>query len=142
MTAQSTEKEEVMLVINNVFEAMRTSDSTLLKSCFVQNPNTSTVSRGKNGQAKFSEGDFQRFIDAVGTKKEKIWDEPIWNEIVQIDDDLAAVWVDYAFYLDDQFLHCGVDAFHLVRQEGVWKIFNLVDTRRKTGCDVPKKFKK
>lgn len=140
--AQSDDKDEVMQVINNVFEAMRTSDSTLLKNCFIKSPNTSTIFRSPEGVTKFVIGDFQRFINGVGSKKDKIWDEPIWNEKVEIDDDLAAVWVDYAFYLGDQFLHCGVDAFHLVRQEGIWKIFNLVDTRRKTGCKIPDDIKK
>jgi len=82
-------------------------------------------------------GNFQKFIDAVGQPKEQVWNEPIWNEKVEIDGNLASVWVDYAFYVDDQFSHCGVDAFHLIKQVDGWKIFHLVDTRRKTDCEVP-----
>lgn len=140
--AQANEKDQVMLVVNNVFEAMRTSDSTLLKKGFTENPNTFTVFKDAEGKSQFVEGDFQRFINGVGSKKDKIWDEPIWNEKVEIDGDLASVWVDYAFYLGDQFLHCGVDAFHLFRKDGVWKIFHLVDTRKKIGCDIPDDLKK
>lgn len=136
-SAQSEEEKEIMMVVNNVFEAMRTSDSTLLKSCFVEDPVTFTIFRNKEGETKFNRDDFQRFIDGVGRPKEKIWNEPIWNEKIEIDDDLASVWVDYAFYLDDQFSHCGVDAFNLVRLDGVWKIYHLADTRRRTDCEVP-----
>ncbi len=135
--AQSDEKSEIMNVVNNVFDAMRTSDSTLLKSCFVEKPNTYTIFRNKEGETRFVTDDFQRFIDAVGKPKEDVWNEPIWNEKVQIDGDLASVWVDYAFYLNDQFSHCGVDAFHLVRLDGSWKIFHLTDTRRRSNCEVP-----
>lgn len=56
---------------------------------------------------------------------------------MEIDGPLASVWVVYAFYVDDPFSHCGVDAFHLVKLEDSWKIFHLVDTRRKADCEVP-----
>ena len=137
LSAQNDEKESIMKVVNQVFEAMRTNDSTLLKSCFTENPNTFTVYRNQEGNGSLSTGNFQGFIDAVGKPKEVVYNEPIWNEKVEIDGDLASVWVDYAFYLDDQFSHCGVDAFHLVKLEGKWKIFHLVDTRRKTNCEIP-----
>ena len=139
--SQTEEKEAVMKVVTNVFEAMRSSDSTLLKACFVENPNTFTVFRTKQGETKFLTDKFQKWVDAVGTPKEDIWNEPIWNEKVEIDGDLASVWVDYAFYLNDQFSHCGVDAFHLVRLEGDWKIFHLVDTRRRSSCEIPDEVK-
>ena len=139
--AQTLEKEAIMNVVNQVFDAMRSNDSTLLKSCFVQSPNTFTVFKNQEGQTNLATGSFQRFINAVGQPKDQVWNEPIWNEKVEIDGDLASVWVDYAFYVDEQFSHCGVDAFHLVRLDGNWKIFHLVDTRRKDNCEVPDKFK-
>ncbi|MEP1095492.1 MAG: nuclear transport factor 2 family protein [Cyclobacteriaceae bacterium] len=142
-SAQTNDKGEIMKVVNNVFDAMRTNDSTLLKACFVEDPTTFTVSR-REGKTNFVRDNFQGFIDAVGRPKEEMWNEPIWNEKIQIDDDLASVWVDYAFYRGkdgDQFSHCGVDAFHLVKLEGNWKIFHLVDTRRRESCDVPDNIK-
>ncbi|SNT06637.1 Putative lumazine-binding [Ekhidna lutea] len=140
-SAQSDEKETIMKVINQVFEAMRTRDSTLLKQCFTEAPNTFTAFINQEGESKLSIGDFSRFVNAVGQPKEQVWNEPIWNEKVEIDGNLASVWVDYAFYVDDQFSHCGVDAFHLIKRDDGWKIFHLVDTRRKTGCEVPDEFK-
>ena len=139
--SQKGEKDAVMNVINQVFEAMRTNDRTLLKKCFVENPNTFTAFVNQEGKSILVTGDFQKFIDAVGASKEQVWNEPIWNEKVEIDGNLASVWVDYAFYLTDQFSHCGVDAFHLIRQDGSWKIFHLVDTRRRTDCEIPNDIK-
>jgi hypothetical protein len=140
-SAQQEEKKEIMAVINGVFDAMRTNDSILLKKSFIESPNTFTAFINQEGKSKLIPGDFQKFIDAVGQPKEQVWNEPIWNEKVEIDGNLASVWVDYAFYVDDQFFHCGVDAFHLIKQENGWKIFHLVDTRRKTKCEVPDEFK-
>lgn len=139
--SQQNEKIEIMKVVNSVFEAMRTNDSTLLKQSFVESPNTFTAFINQEGESKLVTGDFQKFIDAVGQPKEQVWNEPIWNEKVEIDGNLASVWVDYAFYVDDQFSHCGVDAFHLIKQKDGWKIFHLVDTRRKINCAVPDEFK-
>jgi len=140
-SAQSSEKDEVMQVIDRVFEAMRTNDSTLLKQSFVENPNIFTAFINQDGKSQLTIGDFQQFVNAVGQPKDQVWNEPIWNEKVEIDGNLAAVWVDYAFYVDDRFSHCGVDAFHLIKLEDGWKIFHLVDTRRKTECEVPDGFK-
>lgn len=135
------EQQEVMKVVNQVFEAMRTNDSTLLKNCFIESPATYTVYKNQEGKNMLRTGDFKRFVAAVGQPKKQVWNEPIWNEKVEIDGGLASVWVDYAFYIDDQFSHCGVDAFHLILQNGNWKIFHLVDTRRSEDCEVPDEFK-
>ena len=138
---QEKEKALIMNTVNSVFKAMRTNDSTLLKSCFIEAPNTFTIYKNKEGETTFVKDDFQRFISAVGKPKDQVWNEPIWNEKVEIDGSLASVWVDYAFYVDDQFSHCGVDAFHLVKMDGSWKIFHLVDTRRKNNCIIPSHIK-
>jgi len=139
--AQSDSGAEVLAVVNRVFEAMRTNDSTLLKSCFTQDARMSTVFTDASGTPQFRDGSLAQFAEAVGSPKTDVLNEPIWNENVQIDGPLAAVWVDYAFYLSSKFLHCGVDAFHLVNTSEGWKIFNLVDTRRKADCVVPEEVK-
>lgn len=141
VSGQKSEQDQIMQTIHTVFEAMRTSDSTLLKSCFTQDPNTFTVYQNQEGTTTLMTGDFRKFVHAVGQPKQQVWNEPIWNEKVEIDGSLASVWVDYAFFIDDQFSHCGVDAFHLVKKEGAWKIFHLVDTRRKAGCEVPDEYR-
>lgn len=140
-SAQTSDQKDVMTVVERVFEAMRTSDSTMLKSSFTADASTYTLFNDSDGKAQIKKGSLQRFIDAVGQPKEDIWNEPIWNEKVEIDGPLAAVWVDYAFYLNNQFLHCGVDAFQLVKTEKGWKIFHLADTRRKNNCQVPEEIR-
>ncbi|MFM7855462.1 MAG: hypothetical protein ACKO96_26940, partial [Flammeovirgaceae bacterium] len=59
-------------------------------------------------------------------------------EKMEVDGRFAQVWCDYAFYVGNKFSHCGVDAFHLFKgSDNVWRIFHLVDTRRREGCAVP-----
>ncbi len=135
--AQTDEKAEILKVVNQVFEAMRTSDSTLLKEAFVEKPATYTIFNTKTSETRFIVDDFRNFINAVGKPKEDVWNEPIWAEKVEIDGPMASVWVEYAFYVNDKFSHCGVDAFQLVKLDGKWKIFHLADTRRRASCVVP-----
>ena len=141
LSAQDAREKEVMKVIDQLFEAMRTNDSTLLKSCFAENASSYTLFKDPAGTSQLRQGSVQRFADAVGQPKSDVWNEPIWNEKVHIDGPLAAVWVDYAFYLNNQFLHCGVDAFQLIETEEGWKIFHLADTRRKSDCVIPDEVK-
>ena len=49
-------------------------------------------------------------------------------------DNLATVWVDYNFYVDDAIDHCGEDAFQLFRAPNGWKIIAVADTQRTEGC--------
>lgn len=84
------------------------------------------------GQEVLAEGDLDKFLKAIGSPHDLIWDERLSNMRIQIDSNLAQVWVDYMFYIGDEFSHCGVNAFQLVRnKDGIWKIINLIDTRRK-----------
>ena len=61
-------------------------------------------------------------------------DERLANPVVHVDGNLASIWVDYWLFVGERFSHCGVDAILLSRHEGAWRIFSVVDTRRREGC--------
>lgn len=42
--------------------------------------------------------------------------------------DIAQVWAPYAFAVNRKPTHCGIDAFHLVRRGGMWRISGLIYT--------------
>ena len=81
-------------------------------------------------------GDPEEFIEAVGKPKEsgKEWNELIKNLQVEIDENLAQVWMDYSFYLGLEYSHCGVNAMQLFWNGDSWKIFQITDTRHNS-CD-------
>ena len=129
-------KEEVMEVINQLFDGMRKGDSAMVSAVFDKNVRLATIDTRDN-VPRFREGSLRRFLNAVGTPHENVWDEKIWDPIVEIDGNMATVWVNYAFYVGDQFSHCGVNAFQLFKSATGWKIVNLTDTRRKDNCQEP-----
>ncbi|MEM6525046.1 MAG: nuclear transport factor 2 family protein [Bacteroidota bacterium] len=135
--AQSSEQQSVIDVVENLFEGMRQGDSTMVGAVFTEDARMYTVFTNKDGQPVRREGSLQRFLTAVGTPRNEVWDEPIWDVKVDIDGNLAQVWTRYAFYLGKQFSHCGVDALQLFKGDKGWKIFQISDTRKKEGCVIP-----
>ncbi len=125
-------EDEVMQTIHQLFDGMRKGDSTVVRSAFHEEARLLTVVNQE--QTVLHEGSVNQFVEAVGTPHEEVWDERIYDVTVQIDGDIAAVWAPYTFYLGEQLLHCGVNAFQLVRFKEKWKIIQITDTRRKTGC--------
>ncbi|MEW5916845.1 MAG: nuclear transport factor 2 family protein [Gemmatimonadota bacterium] len=74
------------------------------------------------------------FMRAVANPNQPAFEEPIRNPVVQIDGDLASVWAEYQVRRDGAVTHCGYDAFHLARTGGKWKILNVSDTFKQSGC--------
>lgn len=132
--AQQAATDAVKLTVNNMFKAMRTGDSTLLRSTFAKGVVFHSVENKKDGSTALAVENADDFIKTVGTPHKGVWDERIVIADLKIDGDLASVWAPYKFYLDDKFSHCGVDVFQLMKTAAGWKIIYIVDTRRKYNC--------
>ena len=126
---ESTEHTAVRAIIDQLFEGMRMGDSTLVRNTFHVDADVFTSSQNA-GVSQLYEGSIDDFINAVGTPHEQVWDERISNVVIQVDDGLAQVWMDYSFYLADNYSHSGVNAMQLVKLDGHWQIIHLMDTRR------------
>lgn len=61
-------------------------------------------------------------------------DEPIRNVRVTVDGPLATAWAEYQVRTPTGVSNCGYDAFHLVKQSGAWKVLNVSDSFRQSGC--------
>ncbi|MGH7468634.1 MAG: nuclear transport factor 2 family protein [Longimicrobiales bacterium] len=77
------------------------------------------------------------FLRAASNPNQPPLDEPIRNAVVHIDADLAHVWAEYQVRREGTVSHCGYDSFQLARLGGKWKILNVSDTFRQTGCGEP-----
>jgi hypothetical protein len=64
--------------------------------------------------------------------------ERVFAPEVRIDGNLASVWTFYTLHVGERFIHCGYDAFQLLRVGDAWKIVNVADTRRTERCEPPK----
>ena len=137
--AQSTAEEQAVTdVVNRLFKGMETRDTASMRTAFAKNISMASISKDKNNEVVLKkEESILPWLRGVAGVHETYFEE-IWDLKIQIDGEFAQAWCDYAFYLGNTFHHCGVDAFQLYKSKDGWKIFQLADTRRKDGCNIPK----
>ena len=127
--------DSVKATINNLFTAMKTSDSAMLRSAFADSAVLQTIQKDKTGNIRIKNESVMDFASFIGKQEKMSVDEQIIFEVVKTDADLAFAWTPYKFYFKNKFSHCGVNSFQLVRIKNIWKIQYLIDTRRNTGCN-------
>jgi len=135
----SEDKNAVYDTILTLFEGMRNSDASLIKSVFIEGnkPIFKVINIRNNQPDTIQMRSAESFIEAAGQKHEKAWDERIWNTKISIDGSLASAWTPYGFFLDNVLQHCGVNSIQLFKSDHGWKIVNLAYTRRTMNCEIP-----
>jgi Putative lumazine-binding len=134
LEAQKAPQQEAILeVVKQLFDGMRAGDSALVRSTFHPQALLATAENQGAG-AKLRIEALDTFFKAVGSPHDSVYDERTRNEIVHQDGTLAAVWVEYSFYVGSRFNHCGVDSFQLAKVGSEWKIVAITDTRRRRPC--------
>jgi hypothetical protein len=129
-----TVEDSVKAVVKQLFEGMKNSDASMIRSSFADSAILQTITKNKEGKLIIQNDNVDEFAKTISTIKKGAADEQIIFESIKIDGPLALVWAPYKFYFDGKFSHCGVDSFQLVFINGQWKIQYLIDTRRKQPC--------
>ncbi len=132
--AQTTNEKAVKTTIETLFKGMKSGDSSLVRSIVMSGARLETVIKDKTGKIVVKSDKIDGFIKAIGTPHNEVWDERIESIDIKIDGELATAWTPYHFYLDQKPLHCGVNAFQLVKTAEGWKIWSIIDTRRNENC--------
>lgn len=140
VNAQEKESVKVKATIETFFEGFHKGDTILMKSVMMPKVTIQTAFINKKGEGVFvDDGGLDKLLKAIAKRPEdQKWDERLTNFNIQVDANLANAWIDYEFWFNDKFSHCGVNSFHLVKTEGKWKIVYLIDSRRKANCDPVK----
>lgn len=136
-SSQDHAELEVRAVIDRLFDGMRAGDSTVVRSVFA--PGARLVSSGNrpDGTPFMQASAIDGFVNAVGTPHDQVWNEKIWDVEIDVRDNFASAWMEYAFFLDEEFSHCGINHFQFVRQaDGEWKAVALSDTRERDTCEL------
>ena len=133
-TDSLADRERVLATIDTFMRGLRTKDSTLMAQQMDSLTRLTLLRPAPGGGSRVMVMSGTDFIRAVTRPDQPAIDEPIRNPVVQIDGDLATVWAEYQVVIDGRVSHCGHDAFHMARLGGQWKILNVSDTFRRTGC--------
>ena len=130
--AAQSDEEAVLATIEQLFDGMRAGDSTLVRTALHDG---AMMSRATDRGFGFASAD--GWVHAVGSPRDQVWDERIWDVVIHIDQRLASAWMEFAFYLDDELHHCGVNSMQLYRTDQGWRVAHIADTDRGLSCDVP-----
>ncbi|AZA60927.1 nuclear transport factor 2 family protein [Chryseobacterium indoltheticum] len=128
--AQKTENDAIKESVENLFAGMKNADTVMIKSVFADNAILQTIT--KSDAVKTEK--LQDFLSSFSKLSKNDADEKIKFEAIHVDGNLASVFTPYEFYYKGKFSHCGANSFQLVKQNNVWKIQYLIDTRR-TNCN-------
>lgn len=132
---KQNQEKEIEKVISDLFKGMKDKNQQLLENSFHEKAIMHTVMTGTDG-TQLGANSVSDFINRIAVSPaETILDERIQSYNIKVDGDMASAWTPYRFYVNDNFSHCGVNSFQLIRIDGQWKITYVIDTRRKQGCD-------
>lgn len=134
--AQNSEEEALRKTVEVFFEGFHEQDSLKIRSVMADSVIMQSIGKNKKGETVIHNEEFGNFLSSIisipsGTS----FKEELHAFEIKVDGNMANVWTPYSFYFDGKFSHCGVNSFQLLKEDGKWKIFYLVDTRRKDGCD-------
>lgn len=127
---QKTDSDLVKESIEKLFTGMKNADTIMIKSVFADNAILQTITKKEVVKTE----KMQDFLSSFSKLSKNDADEKIRFEAINIDGNLASVFTPYEFYYRGKFSHCGANSFQLVKQNNVWKIQYLIDTRR-TNCN-------
>lgn len=123
---------EVQKTIETFFEGFHKQDSTLLNQVVYKDVTLQTIAINREGKTILHTEDYDKFIASIlSIPENQKFEEKLLSFDIKIDGNMANAWTPYEFWFNDQFSHCGVNSFQLIKVDNAWKIFFLVDTRRK-----------
>ena len=138
MLAQSDADAEadaaaILQVVEDLFDAMRARDGETLERIFHPDTRLITAGTDADGAPAVTEIPISRFVSSVLASSSYL-DERIYDPVVQVNNNLGTVWVEYDFFADGEFSHCGADAFLMGRSGEGWQIVQIAHTMVREGC--------
>lgn len=126
------DRTAVLAVVAEFFDAMTAADSARTVAIMLRDGMNYGI-RPDPSYSLFSMPTAEYIASLPGREGRIV--ERIWDPTVLLHGPLAVVWAPYDIYGDGEFLHCGVDAFTLLRTDAGWKIANVAFTMEPTGCE-------
>lgn len=134
--AQSSEEEAVKQVVVDFFEAFHKQDTASLRTMALPESRMESIGKDQEGKIMLRKSSYDDFLQRIaGIAPDMKFKEELTDYIIKVDGPMANAWTPYTFWINGERSHCGVNSFQMIKQDGAWKIFYIVDTRRKEGCE-------
>ena len=132
--ARADPRSEILAAVDAALAAVNTNDAALFETIML--PNAIIVAqnyKASDGSLTSKSWSVPEMAERLRTPGRKI-DERRTETTVMIRNDLAHVWAEYTLDLDGKRLHCGIDSFGLVKEDGHWRLSSLTWTAEPNGC--------
>ena len=136
----SKDKEDILLKVEQFFEALETQDTVLFKSVLLTNGQVWAISE-KDNEVKYSMRLFSDFMKTL-VNPSRIIQERLLSSEIKIHNQMAMAWVPYTLDISGKFSHCGVDLFTFLRTSEGWKIATAAYTIETKACSTKTKKQK
>ncbi|THD67708.1 nuclear transport factor 2 family protein [Robertkochia marina] len=134
--AQSTEEEAVKQVVVDFFEAFHKQDTAALRAMALPDSHMESIGKDEEGKIMLRKSTYDEFLGRIaGISPDMEFKEELTDYIVKVDGAMANAWTPYKFWINGELSHCGVNSFQMIKQDDTWRIFYIVDTRRREGCE-------
>jgi len=134
-SAQTASRDaQITSVVQQLFVAMKASDTAATRSAFVANGRVIPVQAGAQAPSVGQGLSIDQFVAFVARNPTGSWNERFWNSVVRISGPLADLWFDYDVYRGSSLDHCGVNSVQLQETTTGWKIVTMAFTSISQGC--------
>ncbi len=127
------EEDAVLAAVRVMFDGLTEQDTAKMAS--VIDPEARLVQTfTRDGAPVMRSIPMDEFLGSIARHTGGRMVERYWDPAVRVHDNLATVWISYAFYVAGEMTHCGEDTFQLAKTPAGWTIIALADTQRREGC--------
>jgi len=127
--APQQEEAAVLAVVDRFMHAVSTNDVALLAKLRLEGGFNIVERPGESGGTLVT----RRVFNPDGVKP-GAYRERYWDPIVHVRGSLAVVWTPYEFWIDGKTSHCGIDVFEMMKEQGAWRIANMMWTVEPEAC--------
>ncbi|CAN5689582.1 hypothetical protein BH23GEM1_BH23GEM1_09310 [soil metagenome] len=131
--ASAADRGAVIAVVQSLFEAMRTRDTSAIRAAFAPHAQLVSIRTVPGAAPRVQVQPLAAFVSSIGGAPGELV-ERMWDPRVEVAGDIASLWAPYDFRIGGTFSHCGHDAVHLVRTEYRWKITGITYTVITDAC--------
>jgi hypothetical protein len=132
-TFGAPEEEAILKAVDEFLLAVGNHDTEALKQVMVAEGTTFLQRRTKAETRPVARRPNAEFLKPDPNADPFI--ERYWNPTVQVRGDIAMVWTPYELRDNGQVVHCGIDAFDMVKLDGRWRVGNASFTMEPDACD-------
>ena len=128
----NAQKSEIENTVKTFFDGFHTKDTLKIKSVCHDKMILQSIMEGQKGTKLVDEKTTEFYKSFSTFPADMKFEEKILGYNIQVDGAMAHAWTPYEFYINGKLSHSGVNAFTFFKENNLWKIIHIIDTRRKS----------